>query len=64
MGNNKYDFINFPFKIEELNDTLKILYIWNDYIEDNIKYIDYVLKVEDCIDKDLIIAKVKEVFEK
>lgn len=65
MGNNKYDFINSPFKIEELNDTsVKSLYIWNDYIEDNIKYTDYVIKVEDCIDKDLIVAKVKEVPEK
>lgn len=61
MGSNKYDFINSPFKTEELNDTaIKSLYVWNDYIEDNLKYTDYVLKVEDCIDKDLIIAKVKD----
>jgi hypothetical protein len=61
MGSNQYDFNNSPFKIEELNDTsVKALYIWNNYLEDNIKYTDYVLKVEDCIDKDLIVAKVKE----
>jgi hypothetical protein len=61
MGTNQYDFNNSPFKIEELNDTsVKSLYIWNNYIEDNIKYTEYVLKVEDCIDKDLIAAKVKE----
>jgi hypothetical protein len=65
MGHNQYDFINSPFKIEELTDNIiKSLYVWNNFISDDIKYTDYVVKVEECIDKDLIVAKIKEFPEK
>ena len=64
MGDNKYDYFNDQFKLEELNDTaLKTVYIWNSYFDEKMKYNDFAAYVEDCIDSDIIISKIKELNE-
>lgn len=61
LGNEEYDYFNDQFQIEELSETIiQAIYIWNDIKDDGIKYTDYVVQVETCIDKDLIISKIKE----
>jgi len=61
IGNESYDYFNNEFQLEELNDImLKTVYKWNSYVGLNLKYTDFVLAIEDCIDRDLIISKIKE----
>jgi len=60
-GQKEYDFFNDQFKMEELPEIiLQTVYTWNNYINDSMKYTDFVLKIEECISKDLIISKIKE----
>jgi hypothetical protein len=57
----EYNFFNDQFKMEELPEViLQTIYTWNSYILEHMKYTDFVLKVEECITKDLIISKIKE----
>jgi hypothetical protein len=55
-----YDYFNEKFKLEELPSViLKSLYTWNENIEEKMKYTDYASMVEECIDRDMIISKIK-----
>jgi len=65
MEYNIYIYFNDFFKLEELPEViLQTIYTWNEFIGDSMKYTDFVLKVEECITKDLIISKVKELVDK
>ena len=60
----KYDYFSDQFKIEELPEIiLQTVYTWNNYFGDKMKYTDFVLHVEECINKDLIISKIKELVD-
>ena len=62
MGDDKFDYLNSGFAIEELPEViLQTVYTWNNYINESIKYTDFVLQVEECISKDLIISKIKTI---
>jgi len=59
--NTPYDYFNNIYKLEELPEIIiQTLYTWNENINEPMKYTGFVLRVEDCIDKDLIISKIKE----
>ena len=61
IGSNEYNYFNDQFKIEELPEVvLQTVYTWNNYINDSMKYTDFVVKIEECLSKDLIISKLKE----
>jgi len=61
MAGDKYDYFNSTFKLEELPEIiLQTVYVWNKFIDDTMKYTDFATQVEDCIDKNLIISKIKE----
>jgi len=59
--NGIYDYLNSPYKIEELPEIiLQALYVSNNTLDDNLKYTQYASRVENCIPKDYLIAKIKE----
>jgi hypothetical protein len=61
IGDQVYDFYNDVIKIEELPEViLQTVYTWNENYSEKMKYTDFVLTVEECISKDLIISKIKE----
>lgn len=61
IGDEKYDFFNKQFPMEELGESIiKGLYVWNEYKGETIKYTDFCLYCEECIEKNMIIAKMKE----
>jgi hypothetical protein len=64
IGQKGYNFFNGEFKMEELPEViLQTVYTWGNHIDDSMKYTDFVLKVEECISKDLIISKIKELVD-
>lgn len=55
-----YDYFNDKFKLEELPEIiLQAVYTWNENITEKNKYTDYASMVEDCIDRDMVISKIK-----
>ena len=64
LGDDKYDFIDSPYKIEELNEVIvQALYISNNSIGENLKYTQFASRVESCIPKEYLLAKIKETDE-
>ena len=62
IDKNEYNYFNDKFKIEELPEIiLQTVYTWNNYINESMKYTDFVVRIEECISKDLIISKIKEI---
>jgi len=61
IENKAYNYFNSGFTIEELPEIiLQTVYTWNNYINESMKYTDFVVRIEECISKDLIISKIKE----
>lgn len=55
-----YDFTNEEFPLEEFgDDIIKALYVWNESENKSERYTDFRVKLENCLDRDLIISKVK-----
>ncbi len=55
-----YDYFNDNFKLEELPEIiLQAVYTWEKHSQTKTKYTDYVVDIENCISKDLIISKLK-----
>ena len=55
-----YDYFNDKFKLEELPEIiLQAVYTWENHSQTKTKYTDYVVDIENCIAKDLIISKLK-----
>jgi hypothetical protein len=57
---DSYDYFNEKFKLEELPEIiLQAVYTWESHSQTSTKYTDYVVDVENCIDRDMILSKVK-----
>ena len=61
IENRVFNYLKCGTTIEELPEViLQTVYTWNNYINESMKYTDFVVRVEECITKDLIISKIKE----
>jgi len=60
MLEGDFDFIATKYQMEEFgDDIIKALYIWNESDNKKERYTDFRVKHENCIDKELILSKIK-----